>query len=55
MEEAWGREPAGPWASFSQDYCFILKLPLVQPSEFDAFLIAMICRSLKCFTYADFL
>lgn len=48
-----GREPQGPWASFSEGYCFILKLSLVQLSEFDAFLIAMICCSLHCFNYAN--
>ena len=34
---------------------FHIEAPFVQPSELDAFLIAVICRSLKCFTYADYL
>lgn len=41
-----GCSPASPWAEFSEDYCFILKLSFVPRSEFDAFLIAMIRRSL---------
>ena len=34
---------------------FHIEAPFVQPSELDAFLIAVICRSLKCFTYASLL
>lgn len=35
-------------AHFSEDYCFILKLSFVRRSESDAFLIAMVGRSLNC-------
>lgn len=47
--------PGGGCAHFSEDYCFILKRSFVRRSEFDAFLIAMVGRSLHCFNYANYL